>query len=240
MASVGDGTIEIDVTNTGGKTVRGIFVRAIETGGLPALGPSRTGDGALTFTDLENRVPYIVQTAIEETGGLGIPSKPLLLTPRVSGTSDYDSIRLEIQAELLQVANIGRIHLVRRHTTHWAEIYERHKKNSRLNNWEITRPSRLQEINAVEASAGAEPLFLDSHTILIRGHMAVNDKNDNETTFQQILDDIVLRIRLNNRLNNAVLLPRQMQVPTIDYETFGGTLCHFAELMFDAVVRVGG
>ena len=239
MPSVGDGSITVEVTGTGGLDAV-MFTRVAPGNAQPVEGSTRSGDGPLTTSALKNRVPHEVVVQLKSGSNFGPASRVLLLTPRATGTSDYDAIRLEIRSQMLQVVNIGQIHLRRRHTRFWDEMYRRHKKAGRLNTWEITRISVAQSLNSVQGALGTEPFFHDGHGILIRGHMALDDSKKTEDTFQQILDDIRLRIQLNNRLNGAVLLPRQLQTPEIGHETFGGVLCHFAELTYDAVVRVGG
>ena len=239
MASVGDGSVTVEVTGTGGLDAV-MFTRVAPGNAQPIEGSTRSGDGTLTTSDLKNRVPHEVVVQLKSGSNFGPASRVLLLTPRATGTSDYDAIRLEIRSQMLQVTNIGQIHLRRRLTRFWENIFKRHKQDGRLNTWEITRTAVGQDLNSAQGAAGTEPFFHDTHEILIRGFMAVKDEKDTETTFQQVVDDIRLRIQLNNRLNGAVLLPKQLQVPTIDHETFGGVLCHFVEMTYEAVVRVGG
>lgn len=240
MATIGDGQVTIQVSGSGGLAVDGFFTRAVFNE-QPAVGGTITGDGALTITGLANRTAYFIFAQVRDSSGcFGPASRVLLLTPRASGDSDLDVIKIEIRSEMQQVSGIGRIHLRRRHTVFWDKLYERHKKDFRLNNWEIDRPARAQNLSSIQGSAGVEPFFHDLHTVHIRGHMALNDEKNTDKIFQKLVDDITLRIQLNNRLTGAVLIPAQLQAPIITHEMFGSIFCHFAQLTYQAEVRVGG
>ncbi len=240
LKSIGDASVIITITGTGGLEAKSFFRRAGQNEGNTA-GTTRTGDGDLTVTGLTNRVPFDITVQTDDGfGSLGPASNVLLLTPRASGTSDLNSIILELKSQLEQVANIGEIHERRRHTVFWDKFYKRHAKDGRVNNWEITRSEFLNDINAVQGALGAEPTFHDTHGITIFGHMSLNEKTKSEDAFQLIIDGIILRLQLNNRLNNAVILPHQIQAAIIDHATLGGVLCHTVEMTYEATARVGG
>lgn len=152
----------------------------------------------------------------------------------------FQPIRDELVKIIKAVDGIGKVHDYRRHTTAWVEIYERHKTGGVINNWEITRTALGQDVGALQNLAGNEPFFHDNHSILILGHMTVNDDKATEKTFQDLIDAIVKAIRLDNRLNGSVLLPRSLQAPVINYSSFGGILVHNTELTYEAIRREGG
>lgn len=239
--TTGDAQVTFGVLNTGGLDVDGFFVRADDPVAQPTQNGTRTGNGQLTVATMTNRLSYRVWTQLKNAdGAYGPASRQLLITPFASGTSDLDVIRLAIKAELNQVTNMGKVHEFERHTTFWDKYIREHSKKGHVNDWEITRVARAQDISALENLSGNEPFFHDLHRIKIRGRMGLKDAKETEKTFQQIVDDIALRIRLNTTLNGSVLLPRQAQVPVIGHRTFGGVLCHYAEVDFEAIVRVGG
>lgn len=152
----------------------------------------------------------------------------------------FTSIRAVVKTTLESVSGIGQVHDFRRHTTHWEEFYQRHVKDGRVNNWEITRTATEQELIAVQNAAGTEPFFHDTHDILILGHMALKDSLESEKTFQTLVDAVVAAFRVNNQLTGTLIVPVQMQGPVIDQRMFGPVLVHSAELRILAVERVGG
>lgn len=153
----------------------------------------------------------------------------------------FAPIRDELVKILKAVKGIGNVHDYRRHTTSWADIYKRHRSEEGIiNNWEITRTALAQDVSALDNLAGNEPFFHDNHSVLIVGHMTLNDEMVTEKKFQDLIDEIVKAIRLNNRLNGSVLLPKQLQVPIIREFDFGGILVHNTEMTYEAVRREGG
>ncbi len=152
----------------------------------------------------------------------------------------FTLIRSQIATLLKAVSGIGQVHEFRRHSTTWEEIYNRHKLDGRINNWEITRSATAQELDTIQGASGTEPLFQDTHSVVILGHMSLDDSKETEKTFQTLIDAIVAKLRINQILSGNVLLPRSIQVPIIEHQMFGGILVHFTELNFEAIERVGG
>lgn len=152
----------------------------------------------------------------------------------------FAAIRDEIETLLKTVDKIGTVHTYLRHTTFWNEYLQRHVEAGEINDWEITRTATAQELIAVQGSVGTEPYFHDTHSVLIIGRMSLKDDEKSEQDFQELVDNVVAKFRVNNLLNNKVLLPKQAQVPVIEHRTFGGILIHYAEITFEAVERVGG
>ena len=97
MPSVGDGSITVEVTGTGGLDAV-MFTRVAPGNAQPVEGSTRSGDGPLTTSALKNRVPHEVVVQLKSGSNFGPASRVLLLTPRATGTSDYDAIRLEIRS----------------------------------------------------------------------------------------------------------------------------------------------
>ena len=121
----------------------------------------------------------------------------------------FTSIRAVVKTTLETVSGIGQVHDFRRHTTHWEEFYQRHTKDGRLNNWEITRTATEQELIAVQNLAGTEPFFHDTHDILILGHMALKDSLESEKTFQTLVDAVIAAFRLKNQLTGTRRAPNR-------------------------------
>lgn len=154
----------------------------------------------------------------------------------------FSDVRKEIANVLRSVDGIGVVHEFRRHSNTWEQIFARHTKKGRLHNWEITRSAKGQEIGAVQNAAGVDPFYHDNHTVLILGHMGVDDGDKTDQIFQAVIDRITDKFRKipNSTLDQRILLPRTPQFPLIDYKMFGGTLVHFTQATFEAIERVGG
>lgn len=152
----------------------------------------------------------------------------------------FAAVRAALKTLLEGVEGIGEVHDYRRHTTTWEKYFQRHAKNGRVNNWEITREAAEQELIAVQGAGGTEPWYHNTHRVAILGFMGLDDAKPSEKDFQDLVDAVVEKIRKNPRLGNVVLLPESLQVPAIGHAMFGGVLVHTARLTFRAVERVGG
>ena len=152
----------------------------------------------------------------------------------------FAEVRDEIKTILEAVDGIGEVHDFVRHTVFWNEYLRDHIEAGQINTWEITRTATAQELISVQGSAGTEPFYHDTHSVVIVGRMSLTDDEKSEQDFQALVDRIVAAFRVNNLLNNKVLLPKQAQVPIIEHRMFGGILIHYCEITFEAVERVGG
>ena len=150
----------------------------------------------------------------------------------------FKTVRTELATLINAVTGIGKVHEFIRHSVFLSEYIAQHEKRGKINDWEITRTAFQQELFGV-GNLVSDGLFHDTHTILIRGYMSVNDELKSELDFQDLIDAIVLKIRQNNTLNGSVILPKQLQAPVIGHQSFGGVLVHFTEMTFEAIERVG-
>ena len=154
----------------------------------------------------------------------------------------FADIRAEIVTILKSVDGVGQVHDYIRHTTFWNEYFKNHTKNMQVNTWEVSRRAMNEDVSAVENQLSVEPFFNDVHQVIIFGRMSLNDDKASEKTFQALISAIVAAFRQdpNNLLNGKVFLPRQLQTPIIEPRTYGGVLCHFCEMNYEAIERVGG
>ncbi len=152
----------------------------------------------------------------------------------------FATIRTAMKELLEDVVGIGEIHDYVRHTRFWDEFFNRTIKDGRVNQWEITRSAAAQTISAADDASGVEPLFHDTHNMVIFGRMSLDDSAESEKDFQALIDNIVEAVRKDTRLGGLLILPREMQVPLIEHREYGGVLTHFARLEFEAIERVGG
>lgn len=152
----------------------------------------------------------------------------------------FEPIRDAFVKLLEDVEGIGVVHNRIRHAVFWDKFFEVVNKNNRLSTWEVSRRALAQEIAAVQGASGNEPCFTDTHTLLLVGRLAVNDEDESELLFQDIIDAVTKAIRFNNRLGGAYLQPAFMQTEVIEHRTYGGALVHYCEMTLEARRREGG
>lgn len=206
-----------------------------------------TGTFDDTITAFLGFMHYI---AVPENGSGTIGTLPTALASQqiIRQAVSWSQLRDEFATLIGAVAGItggaGKVHKFWRNTNQWKAYFDKHKGNtSKINNWEITRSTAGEDLIAVENAVGTEPYYHDVWTVRVRGMYGVkdaDDPNDSEKVFQQLIDDVVQKIRLNPLVNGRVIVPRSIQVPIIEHRTFGGVLVHWAELDFEAIVRLTG
>ncbi len=97
-----------------------------------------------------------------------------------------------------------------------------------------------QPVRFVQNAAGNEPGYFDIHTVVIQGVLSLRDKSETEIQFQDLVDAVMTKLRLNNQLSGTSFTPIEFAVPIQEHRTFAGVLVHFAEIVFEAVEDVGG
>ncbi len=153
----------------------------------------------------------------------------------------YATVLKQVKTILEAVAGVKNVHDYRRHSKFWDEFFKKHVGTEKVvNSWEITRTEMAQDIRAVQGAGGNEPFYFDTHFILITGYFTVNDENATEITFQDLVDAVVAAFRVKPLLNNATIIPKEAQAPSIGHTMFGGVLVHTAEITFEAIEEVGG
>ena len=152
----------------------------------------------------------------------------------------FSDIKEEVANILEGVDGIGKVHRFRRHTTTWEELFKRHVKDGQVNDWEITRTALNDAISSIQNLAGVDPVFHDTHNVVILGYVSLVDAKESETTFQDLIDRITERFRKidNNTLNGRIIIPAFMQSPEIGHRSFGGVLVHFVQMTFTAIERL--
>lgn len=156
----------------------------------------------------------------------------------------YSDIRNAMADVLRGVSDIGEVHEHARHTVQWEPFFRRHVSDGRVNTWEITRVGSAQESVSVQNSAGTLPFFHDTHTILIRGAVGLQESaledEASEAFFQDLVDNVIAAFRVNQLLDNNVILPASLQGETIGHAMYGSVFAHVCELEYQATERVGG
>ena len=81
MATIGDKSVTVNISNASGLNVDGFFRRA-GSNDVEAVGGTRFGDGSLTISGLANRTAYRIWAQAKDASGCYSPaSRVLLLTP---------------------------------------------------------------------------------------------------------------------------------------------------------------
>ena len=153
----------------------------------------------------------------------------------------FTTIRANIITQLEAVTpSIGNIYDFKRHITTWEKYFSEFAKSGKIQAWEVTRVGVEHGVEDVQGQSGTEALFFDRHLFLITGYVSLDDAAESEKDFQDTIELIRIRFRQNNLLGGTIVRHSDLQVPTIDYLTFGGVLVHFTEMTLETEERVGG
>lgn len=129
----------------------------------------------------------------------------------------------------------GRIHDYRRWANNWDDYLDLFKdQDDKVNAWIISRVSCAEKM-----------LTMPSENLVaiewnIYGIYGLNDSLASEIDFQDLIDGIRAKFRINRNLNSTCDTIRPewgpmaglygIQSPLIGYARFGGVLCHYTEL----------
>ena len=76
---------------------------------------------------------------------------------------------------------------------------------------------------------------LDVHNIVIRGYMSLQDAENTEKVFQDLIETIRTAFNSNRKLTVDDVRHAhdsdRIRVPVVDHAMFGGVLVHYAELV---------
>ena len=145
-------------------------------------------------------------------------------------------IREQIKVLLSGVSGIGIVHDYERWAAEWPKFLDLYKVEAtgKLNGWTI---SRKKTPKSLLAKGG---ISTRTHHIMIRGIYGLKDSDASELVFQEIIEAIVAEFAKHDTLNatcftcsatdNAPGDEDGIQVDLVENRSFGGVLCHYAEL----------
>ncbi len=149
----------------------------------------------------------------------------------------YLSILADVKTNLDSVIDIGKTYDYERWLKDWTKFINLFKSENhgQIRGWEITRAA------APEHQAGA---FFRHHKFVIRGYMAIKDSDATDKTFQELVEEVCAKFRTaadgtawfygdGDQSGDA-----PAQVETIEARTFGGVLCHYAEIKLTVTERI--
>jgi len=136
-------------------------------------------------------------------------------------------ISAQIKVILLEVSGVGtKVYEYERWCANWKDYLALFKTGSKIKGWTITR-ARTPEENKTPSTNKRV------HTFFIRGYYSLDDSEESEVTFQDLIEDIATAFRTKPRLNGTAFDCSPLQVDTIAGVMFGNVLCHFCQLRLD-------
>lgn len=156
--------------------------------------------------------------------------------------SKYLEIIADIKTKLESISKIGHVHDYYRWNNDTKKfidlfVYKPDGEDQQVRGWEFTR------IKAPEHKSGA---FSRHHRFKLTGYMALKDSAETDKTFQQLVDDVCEKFRVaeSGPIDTWLYLDGDnpdnspVQAETIDVRTFGGALCHYAEIFLSVTERI--
>ena len=92
--------------------------------------------------------------------------------------------------------------------------------------WFLTR-------EATEAEDLGPQFTTRRHTVAVHGYYGVKDAAASETTFQQLVEDVVAALEADRKLNQTARHCGPPQVRAVDFRILNNVLCHHAELALE-------
>lgn len=142
-------------------------------------------------------------------------------------------IRNAIVAEMQAIANIGIVHGYERYAAREGDfrtfyLYDLGAGVQQIRGWYVRRRSTVQTREVMGSHE-------DVHQWLIRGFMAIDDAAASEKTFDDLIEVVRERFRVNNNLGGliaSIYSPDGKGVELAESQPvlFGGVLCHSARL----------
>lgn len=134
------------------------------------------------------------------------------------------AIRTQIFNIVSAVPDIGKVYDYERWTVDWGAFINLFKDPAgKILGWEISRKSFKAEIMVLGGASGGS-----SHVYILRGFLGVKDAVATEKAINELLGSIVEAFRQGRTLNGAGYVDSIEGM--IETRTFGGMLCHCAEL----------
>lgn len=138
------------------------------------------------------------------------------------------TIRAGIKTELDAISGIGKVYNRLRWANDWQALLKLFKTvGDKINAWMITR---IQ----LEAETSNKTNDTATHKYKIIGFYGFRDADATEIVFNALIESIRAAFRANYKLSGAAFDTEPMQVAIIDLREFGGVLCHYCELTYEA------
>jgi len=147
-----------------------------------------------------------------------------------------DLIRAAIKSIMEEVSGIGKVHDYQRLTHEWKQYQKLFTKDDIVNMWEIERTEARRWVEATQGPAGGVERVV--HNFVLRGFYRINDVQESDKTFQNLVERVCHAFRTKPKLTvagveYAELVYETVTVPiiaTIYKDMLGAVLCHIAEI----------
>jgi hypothetical protein len=153
----------------------------------------------------------------------------------MADSSAYATILAQIATMLGEVSGIGQVHARKRMSHDWTTFLSHFKVSAeaKLLGWTVSRRASQERRLVNEANVRI-------HTFVIRGIQALNDVDNSEDAFQDLVEAICDHFRETHTLNGTCELAEPIQVSVVEDKVFGSVLCHYTELTIDAMEYLEG
>jgi hypothetical protein len=142
--------------------------------------------------------------------------------------------REKIYEAMSMIPHVGRLYDYERWAADWSKFisYFKHPSGFILG-WEICRSS----MQSVKTNNIEEERL---HRFVVKGYMSVKDSLETEKIFNGYIDQICELFRGNHTLDGVCEDAGPVSAETIDTRSFGGVLCHYAELIIPVTEYASG
>lgn len=134
-----------------------------------------------------------------------------------------DLILEEVKTVLGSVADIGRVHVYERYVSDEAGFRQLFLDGQRVRGWTITR-------ERTEAADRNVHTVIDTHVIVMRAYVQVDDANASESAFQKLIETVRRAFLTNRKLNGMAFDSSPVSARAVGWRMLAGVLCHYAEL----------
>jgi len=155
-----------------------------------------------------------------------------------------DLIRAAIKTIMEDVSGIGKVHDYQRLTHEWKQYQKLFTKDDIVNMWEIERAEVRRWVEATQGPAGGVERVI--HTFILRGFYRVNDTQESDKTFQNLVEGVCQAFRTKPTLKvsgtsyaEVVHESEERPIVGIIYKDFlGAVLCHVADISVSVQEKV--
>ncbi len=148
-------------------------------------------------------------------------------------------IRAQIYTILNAVTNIGKVYDYERLTADWNQFITFYKTQigavDQIRGCQISRKSVKEKKIVLGIGSSSHE---KTHVFLIRGFLGVSDASATEKTFNALIEAIATAFRTNKTLNSTAQDHDFIQAESIEVRSFGGVLCHYAEMTLTVYERI--
>jgi len=151
--------------------------------------------------------------------------------------NNYLAILADIKNKMDSIPDIGVVHDYERWASSWDQFISLFKSqaHNQIRGWEITRGPVSEHLRGT---------YFRHHLFRIRGYMSLDDAQETDKTFQQLIEEVCNTFR--NAQGGASWFygngdapensPAQVEIN--EPRMFGSVLCHYAEILLSVTERI--